>query len=82
MKGEYTFYNDTFEFDECLLHNMNKTLNTCSILNDFNDIVNTYVGQILKKNAQYIFYLHIFIYLIDREKGRAVHIFSIFYTHH
>ena len=30
---------------------------------------NTYVGQILKKNAQYIFYLHIFIYLIDREKG-------------
>jgi hypothetical protein len=41
------------------------------------------VGQILKKNAQYIFYLHIFIYLIDREKGgRAVHIFLIFYTHH
>jgi hypothetical protein len=35
------------------------------IQNDFNDIhvVNTYVGQILKKNAQYIFYLHIFIYL-------------------
>jgi hypothetical protein len=30
MKGEYTFYNDTFEFDECLLHNINKTLNTCS----------------------------------------------------
>jgi hypothetical protein len=27
------------------------------------------VGQKLKKNAQYIFYLHIFIYLIDREKG-------------
>jgi hypothetical protein len=27
------------------------------------------VGQILKrKNAQYVFYLHIFIYLIDREK--------------
>ena len=41
------------------------------------------MGQILKKNAQYIFYLHIFIYLIDREKGgRAVHIFLIFYTHH
>jgi hypothetical protein len=44
------------------------------------------VGQILKKkNAQYIFYLHIFIYLINREKGGgggAVHIFSIFYTHH
>ena len=42
------------------------------------------MGQILKKNAQYIFYLHIFIYLIDREKGGegAVHIFSIFYTHH
>jgi hypothetical protein len=40
------------------------------------------VGQILKKNAQYIFYLHIFIYLIDREKGEGVHIFSIFYTHH
>ena len=49
-----------------------------------NDIVNTYVGQILKKNAHYIFYLHIFIYLIDREKGGegAVHIFSIFYTQH
>jgi hypothetical protein len=33
------------------------------------------VGQILKNNAQYIFYLHIFIYLIDREKkggGRRV----------
>jgi hypothetical protein len=30
---------------------------------------NTYVRQILKKNAQYIFYLHIFIYLIDRERG-------------
>ena len=27
------------------------------------------MGQILKKNAQYIFYLHIFIYLIDRERG-------------
>ena len=45
------------------------------------------MGQILKKNAQYIFYLHIFNYLIDREKGGgggggAVHIFSIFYTHH
>jgi hypothetical protein len=26
------------------------------------------MGKILKKNAQYIFYLHIFIYLIDREK--------------
>ena len=38
--------------------------------------------QILKKNAQYIFYLHIPIYLIDRERGWAVHIFSIFYTHH
>jgi len=38
----------------------------------------------LKKNAQYIFYLHIFIYLIDREKegGSALNIFSIFYTHH
>ena len=30
MKGEQTFYNDIFEFDECLLHNINKTLNTCS----------------------------------------------------
>ena len=47
------------------------------------------MGQILKKNAQYIFYLHIFIYLIDRERGGgggggggAVHIFSIFNTHH
>ena len=34
------------------------------------------MGQILKKNAQYIFYLHIFIYLIDREKGEYyLHIF-------
>ena len=42
------------------------------------------MGQILKKNAHYIFYLHIFIYLIDPEKrgAGAVHIFSIFYTHH
>ena len=30
MEGKQTFYNDTFEFDECLLHNINKTLNTCS----------------------------------------------------
>jgi hypothetical protein len=30
MKGEQTFYNDTFEFDECSLYNINKTLNTCS----------------------------------------------------
>jgi hypothetical protein len=42
------------------------------------------VGHILKRNAQYVFHLHIFIYLIDREKrgGLAVHIFSILYTHH
>ena len=43
------------------------------------------MGQILKKNAQYIFYLvyiFLFISVIDREKGGAVHIFSIFYTHH
>ena len=33
---------------------------------------NTYVRQILKKNAQYIFYLHIFIYLIDRERGWVI----------
>jgi hypothetical protein len=28
MKGENTFY--FHEFDECLLHNINKALNTCS----------------------------------------------------
>jgi hypothetical protein len=39
------------------------------------------VGQKLKKNAQYIFYLHIFI---SWKKGwdRALNIFSIFYTHY
>jgi hypothetical protein len=41
------------------------------------------VGQKLKKNAHYIFYLHIFI---SWEKkgwgGSALNIFSIFYTHH
>jgi hypothetical protein len=35
------------------------------------------VGQKLKKNAQYIFHLHIFI-----SWKMPVHIFSIFYTHH
>jgi hypothetical protein len=44
------------------------------------------VGQKLKKNAQYIFYLLIFIYLIDREKGgvggSALNICSIFSTQH
>jgi hypothetical protein len=44
---------------------------------------NTYVGQKLKKIAQYIFYLHIFIsWKKKREGGSALHIFSIFYTHH
>jgi hypothetical protein len=38
------------------------------------------MGQKLKKNAQYIFYLHIFI---SWKKGgsSALKIFSIFYTH-
>jgi hypothetical protein len=41
--------------------------------------VNTYVWQILKKNAQYIFYLHIFIY---REKGGggSAYIFDLLHT--
>ena len=41
------------------------------------------MGQKLKKNAQYIFYLHI---LISWKKGggggSALNIFLIFYTHH
>ena len=37
------------------------------------------MGQKLKKNAHYIFYLHIFI---SWKKGSAFNIFSIFYTHH
>ena len=43
------------------------------------------VGQILKKKCTiyFLFSIHIFICLIDRERGEeAVHIFSIFYTHH
>jgi hypothetical protein len=39
------------------------------------------VGQKLKKNAQYIFYLYIFISWKKRG-GSALNIFSIFYTHH
>ena len=43
------------------------------------------MGQILKKNAQYIFYLHICIYLIDREKGGgggegSAYIFDLLHT--
>ena len=37
------------------------------------------MGQKLKKNAQYIFYLQIFI---SWKRGNALNIFSIFYTHH
>ena len=41
------------------------------------------MGQKLKKNAHYIFYVHIFI---SWEKkgggGSALNIYSIFYTHH
>ena len=36
-------------------------------------------GRNWKKNAHYIFYLHIFI---SWKKGSALNIFSIFYTHH
>jgi hypothetical protein len=46
---------------------------------------NTYVWQKLKKNAQYIFYLHIFISWKKVCVGggdSALNIFSIFYTHH
>ena len=39
------------------------------------------MGYKLKKNAQYIFYLHIFISRTKRG-GSALNIFSIFYTHH
>jgi hypothetical protein len=38
------------------------------------------VGQKLKKNAQYIFYLYIFISW-KKKGGSASNIFSIFYTH-
>ena len=40
------------------------------------------MGQKLKKNAQYIFHLHIFISLKKKGEGSALNIFSIFYTHH
>ena len=41
------------------------------------------MGQKLKKNAQYIFYLHIFISWKKRGGGgSALNIFSILYTHH
>ena len=39
------------------------------------------MGQKLKKNAQYMFYLHIFISW-KKGGGSALNIFSIFYTHH
>ena len=39
------------------------------------------MGQKLKKNAHYIFYLHIFISW-KKGGGSALHIISIFYTHH
>ena len=41
------------------------------------------MGQKLKKNAQYIFYLYIFISWKKKEGGgdSALNIFSIFYTH-
>ena len=40
------------------------------------------MGQKLKKNAHYIFYLHIFISWKKKEGGSPLNIFSIFYTHH
>ena len=40
------------------------------------------MGQKLKKNAHYIFYLHIFISWKKKGGGRPLNIFSIFYTHH
>ena len=40
------------------------------------------MGQKLKKNAQYIFYLHTFISWKKGGGGSALNIFSIFYTHH
>ena len=40
------------------------------------------MGQKLKKNAQYIFYLHIFISWKKRGGGSALNIFSTFYTYH
>ena len=41
------------------------------------------MGQKLKKNAHYIFYLHIFISWGKKGGGgSALNIFSIFYTHH
>ena len=41
------------------------------------------MGQKLKKNAHYIFYLHIFISWKKKGGGgSALNIFSIFYTHH
>ena len=42
------------------------------------------MGQKLKKNAHYIFYLHIFISWKKKGGGgdSALNLFSIFYTHH
>ena len=39
-------------------------------------------GRNWKKNAHYIFYLHIFISWKKKGGGSALNIFSIFYTHH
>ena len=40
------------------------------------------MGQKLKKDAKYIFYLHIFISWKKGGGGSALNIFSIFYTHY
>ena len=56
---------------------LHKIRNSLSLLN-----LVPYVGQKLKKNAHYIFYLHIFISWKKKGGGSALNIFSIFYTHH
>ena len=64
-----------------LIYKVQKFNNIYPILSDFNEIpILINVRQKLKKNAQYIFYLHISISW--KRGGSALNIFSIFYTHH
>jgi hypothetical protein len=94
MKGEYTFYYDTFEFDECLLQISTKHwILVVNIFTKPNNIytkrfqwhVNTYVGQQLKqKCTSIVLFTHFYLFnvIVKKGGGSALNIFSIFCTHH
>ena len=94
MKGEYTFYYDTSECDECLLQISTKhwklVVNTFEKSNNiytkrFQWLTNTYVGQQWKQKCTNIFlftYFYLFNVIVKKGGGSALNIFSIFCTHH